>query len=303
MAFLISLLLILTSTLTNAFTIRQWIVSNNATAVGGSILFNGSKGAVTSSVLVTPTAAQVAKVLRSGGAGFALRLAVEQLLGAVDWVMDPANNQIKYKEQVCISNCAPGVYYYPWNGTLYKTPDYPANQICKGAISFAGYAGVIRIDMGVPLATCYYNASEKGATFFMPIDRVVAERVIEEQEKTLPLETVAQKVIENAQNNNLDAQFAVLAAANNILSEAEKDAAKAKPIEDELERNKDDDICYKEWAEEVADCDVWKGQGSSDDPNRYFRACKERAANRLRICQRTGVPPLEPPPWSRIDIM
>ncbi|WP_157909349.1 hypothetical protein [Acinetobacter piscicola] len=41
------------------------------------------------------------------------------------------------------------------------------------------------------------------------------------------------KVIENEENNNLDAQFAVLAAATNILSEAEQDDVKAKPIEDE----------------------------------------------------------------------
>ena len=41
------------------------------------------------------------------------------------------------------------------------------------------------------------------------------------------------KVIENAENNNLDAQFAVLAAATNILSETEQDDVKAKTIEDE----------------------------------------------------------------------
>ncbi|MEG0482699.1 MAG: hypothetical protein RR575_02915 [Acinetobacter sp.] len=49
----------------------------------------------------------------------------------------------------------------------------------------------------------------------------------------LPLETITQKVIENAENNNLEAQFAVLAAANNILSETEQDDAQAKQIEDE----------------------------------------------------------------------
>ena len=59
------------------------------------------------------------------------------------------------------------------------------------------------------------------------------------EEKTLSLDIVAQKVIENAESDNLDAQFAVLAAATNILSEAEQDEVKAKPIEDELESNVD----------------------------------------------------------------
>lgn len=61
-----------------------------------------------------------------------------------------------------------------------------------------------------------------------------------EVEKNLSLITAAQQVIENAESDNLDAQFAVLAAATNILSEAEQDDAKAKPFEDELERNADD---------------------------------------------------------------
>src|SRR5690606_4863018 len=49
-----------------------------------------------SSVKITPNASQVAKVLARGGAGYALSVAVEQLLGSVDWVLDPENNRIKY---------------------------------------------------------------------------------------------------------------------------------------------------------------------------------------------------------------
>lgn len=99
--FLTSLLFLLSSTLATPATIRQWSVSNPM-AVGASILYDGLKGAVTSSVLITPNASQVAKVLGSGGAGYALSFAVEQLLGAVDWVLDPSNNQVKYWNTVQI---------------------------------------------------------------------------------------------------------------------------------------------------------------------------------------------------------
>ena len=47
---------------------------------------------------ITPPASSVAKVLARGGAGYALSVAVEQLLGAVDWVLDPANNRIVYTQ-------------------------------------------------------------------------------------------------------------------------------------------------------------------------------------------------------------
>lgn len=86
------------------------------------------------------------------------------------------------------------------------------------------------------------------------------------------------------------------------MSEAEQDDAKAKPIEDELENNAKDDTCVELWELEINRCDAWKNRGPTDDPNRWFRACKERATNRLRICQRTGVPPLEPPEWSSRDL-
>lgn len=63
--FFISLLLIFSSTLSNATTVGAWTLSNPM-AVGASILYDGSKGAVTSSILITPNASQVAKVLRGG---------------------------------------------------------------------------------------------------------------------------------------------------------------------------------------------------------------------------------------------
>lgn len=64
---------------------------------GASTLINAIKDTKVSGALVTPNANQVAEVLRGGAAGIALSVAIDQLLGAVDWVMDPANNQIKYK--------------------------------------------------------------------------------------------------------------------------------------------------------------------------------------------------------------
>jgi hypothetical protein len=57
----------------------------------------------------------------------------------------------------------------------------------------------------------------------------------ENREKTIPLETVAQKVISNAESGDTNAQVATTAAAADIVSEAEKDNVKARPIAQQLE--------------------------------------------------------------------
>lgn len=237
--FITSLLLIINSTLANAATIGAWNVSNPM-AVGASILYDGSKGATTSSILITPNTSQVAKVLRGGVAGYALTLAVEQLLGVVDWVMDPANNQIKYKlndEDIQnsekyfydVNNCSFSFKDTPCYGKFARTPD-EACRIYTSNSSDPEHRYLVTNGSCLTFSTYWGEYLSPS-----PINRHINPNYIEE--KTLPLETVAEKVIENAESDNLDAQFAVLAAANNILSEAENDDAKAKLIEDELENN------------------------------------------------------------------
>jgi hypothetical protein len=242
--FMTSLLLIINSTLANAATIGAWTLSNPM-AVGASMLYDGSKGAATSSVLITPNASQVAKVLRGGAAGLALSYAVEQLLGAVDWVLDPANNQIKYKGFDCTSvsqntNCPYFINNFVQYGTFSSIEEaakyyfyddlelQEGSMECRKIASEHSYWNCI---LSNPKNKYGYQLS------YSQISIRSASLLFQPVEKTLPLETVAQKVIENAESDNLDAQFAVLAAANNILSEAEQDDAKAKPIEDELENN------------------------------------------------------------------
>jgi len=82
-----------------------WNLSNPV-AQGASTIYDATKNVVINGkdfvkdswVKITPNASQVAKVLARGAAGYALSVAVEQLIGAVDWVLDPANNQIKYTD-------------------------------------------------------------------------------------------------------------------------------------------------------------------------------------------------------------
>lgn len=208
-------------------------------------------------MLISPNASQVAKVLRGGIAGIALSYAVKQLLGAVDWVLDPANNQIKYKDKPTVV-CTDKLSCIPPSSQYYFTIRF---AFARETISFFGktpeeihqsvfgyWRTVNTIYRWTTIGSCkvsgeceYYNVlygSERVSTIqYFRVKNPAYDPNTQNQEKTLSLITVAQQVIENAENDNLDAQFAVLAAATNILSEAEQDDAKAKPIEDELENN------------------------------------------------------------------
>lgn len=66
----------------------------------------------------------------------------------------------------------------------------------------------------------------------------------------------------------------------------------------------ENDECRKRWDREDSNCTRWIGRGPKDDPNRWYRACKERAAVRRDLCIRNnGTPhPDEPAPWSENDL-
>lgn len=234
----------------NAATVGGWNLSN-AVAQGASTVYDATKNVVINGkdfvkdswVKITPNATQVAKVLRGGVAGAALSVAVEQLLGAVEWVLDPENNRVKYKEIICVSDCSPDGYKYYWGGVAYSTYHYPAEQVCKSAISTGGFTGVTRLEMGsIFQVECFYNSSKQyaGGTFWMGVDLAKAKPQTEEQERYLPLETVAAQVISNAESDTDKrpaAQVATSAAAADIVAEAEKDDAKARPIANQAEAN------------------------------------------------------------------
>lgn len=251
-----------------AFTLYFNLISQANAAVGGwdlknpvaqgastvydatkNVLINGKKFIKESSVKITPPASQVAKVLARGAAGYALSVAVEQLLGSVDWVLDPANNQIKYylDNPPTDINDPTLKYYWESQGKRATTPQAAALQ---GAISNEYVCGttncVIYPDPDRPATDTrfYYCAVPNGQ--FMGCG-YLAQRLAnpaynpnaesEREEKTLPLDVVAQQVISNAAGGDAAAQAATTAAAADIVSEAETDNTKARPIVSQAEAN------------------------------------------------------------------
>jgi RHS repeat-associated protein len=63
------------------------------------------------------------------------------------------------------------------------------------------------------------------------------------------------------------------------------------------------DECYRRLDQEVARCERFRGQGRVGDRDRWYRACKTRAADRRNLCRgNKGPHPDEPPEYSDRDI-
>jgi len=251
LVFLLSLTICLTPTLVFASGLNGWSLSNPVSQ-GASTLYQGAKNvlingknvAKTSTALITPTATQVAKLLGKGVAGVALSVAVEQLLGAVDWVLDPANNQIKYIDKNQPVNTYK--YIWIWNGTSssYPPSTYLISSTAEGACrllapiygaTLSNVSNIVITSESKGSAQCNWT---NGAYQYVKIDvNPTYDPAAEKEEKTIPLETVAQKVISNAEGGDAAAQQATKSAAADIVAEAETDSTKARPIVNQLEAN------------------------------------------------------------------
>ena len=219
----------------------------NPVAQGASTVYNGTKNVIINgadyikkgTAKITPTASQVAKVLRGGAAGYALSIAVEQLLGSVDWVLDPANNQIVYTQPVDPNTR----YVYRFLGVDYTGP----SAVCNAYFSQLDFikiedkkltpknGGASVVCSAIITYSCYQGSQQCTTSVSNEFYRTAIIDGPTEEQKSLPLDVVAAQVISNAQAGDTNAQVATMAAAADIVDEASKDDAKARPIAQQLE--------------------------------------------------------------------
>jgi len=232
----------------NGWTLQNPIAKGASVAYEGvkNVIINGKNIVKTSTALITPNATQVAKLLGKGVAGVALSFAVEQLLGKVDWVLDPANNQIRYKEKDA-GGVAQPTDNFCWYGNssgksiCYSSIESAANAECPVFMGIgAKFSGrIVEANSSTAYVRCELNGGERYATVNKIVNPAYDPNAVpqDKPEKTLPLDTVAAQVISNAESGNSDAKVATTAAAVDIVAEAEKDNAKARPIVNQLEAN------------------------------------------------------------------
>lgn len=227
------------------WTITQQIAQGASTVLNASktAIINGANVLKTSTAKITPNASQVAKVLRGGAAGYALSIAVQELLGTVDWVLDPANNQIVYKPQPTDPLDPRNQYYYQWYSTKYSSLD----SLCTAIFKANGWAG-----QNIPPLPNGYGCRLEGSYVFPygpagDFGDVGAYRVANPaynpnatvEEKKLSLDVVAAQVISNAesstdQQKKAGAQAATIAASQDMLA---NDVTTQNDVETQLNTN------------------------------------------------------------------
>lgn len=181
----------------------------------------------------------------------AFTTAVEQLIGTVDWVLDPANNQIKYIDKNQPINTYQ--YIWIWNGTSSSNPssNYLISSTPEGAcrlvapvydVTLSNVSNIVITSESNGNARCNWT---NGAYQYVNIDvNPLYDPNAEQEQETLPLDVVAQQVISNA-NSGDDEVFQLLSqdyinlVANSIFdTNVSKQFVKLEDLIPQLEANK-----------------------------------------------------------------
>lgn len=213
------------------------VASGASAIVNGTkeIILNGASKIAKGTAKITPNAAQVAKVLRGGVAGYALSVAVEQLLGAVDWVLDPANNRVKYYKE---SDINLRLYYVDsYEGKKWSTVSQACNYISERLSKVTSVTYTKTSNDRYTCTILHGSGSVHTADVYI-VNNPAYDPNAEKEERYLPLDVVAQQVISNSAAGDVSAQQAITAAAQDVINEAENDSAKAAPIIQQLEASK-----------------------------------------------------------------
>lgn len=170
----------------------------------------------------------------------AFTTAVEQLIGAVDWVLDLDNNQIRYTENAdliyFISVSSPG-----WDSEV-KFASIP--QACSAYVST--YNANISATLTLVSTTnnaCIVNQYNSNGDLILSNYPIPVSQV-EEEQKTLPLDVVAQKVIYNAESSEdevlklLSDDYINLVAESIFNTDTSKQFVKLEDLIPQLEDNK-----------------------------------------------------------------
>ena len=222
--------------------IGGWSALDVITA-GATNTINATKTAggkvLTSAITIAPQAGKVGKYLLRGGAAGALAMAVPQLIGeGVDWVLDPANNAVKYKDDSGSGSSPSDKFVFSSGGGDFADPISASRyRIDKLVAEVSSRVYIYSSDdcPSVPTSegSCdvVYNAAHAGPDKFYTVRVNIILNPNYDPDapadgyKSIPIETVAAQVISNAEAGDPSSQEAVKATALEGFAAGEHDAA------------------------------------------------------------------------------
>ncbi|MDC5541307.1 virulence factor TspB C-terminal domain-related protein [Acinetobacter baumannii] len=225
------------------WSVTKTLVQGATTFYDGTknILLNGKSYAAKGSAFIIPNATQIGKMIVKTGAVFAVDLAIKALIGAVDYVMEPENNRVKYYGmiQAFQSNS-------PYNGSV-KVAKSQA-EACQISVDFvksntsANYSsvtlgGAALSGTSLECKILAYRSGNNTPLVFLHYWTLTG--VKDDQPKYLPYEAIGYQLISDANANKSDAKAYVSSVADTALEQDEqKQLVPAQDIINQLEYNK-----------------------------------------------------------------
>jgi len=208
LAFFLSFMLIFSSTSALAASPKGWTATAADTIMAGATAtITAFKGAGSSAMKATiahrPTAVAVGKELVKGGGALALAYAMSKLVDAgVDWVLDPENNRVKYTPTAAdgsVEGTCSGSGWYAYGAEDRIGYFSSGSAACSAYASISSTATNPNPSFNSSNNRCYYTGGSKVLSKSGTCDASDPTFQPTEGEQYIPIETVAQEVIEGAE--------------------------------------------------------------------------------------------------------
>ncbi|MFW1965042.1 virulence factor TspB C-terminal domain-related protein [Acinetobacter baumannii] len=206
-----------------------------------NIVLNGKNYAATGAAKITPAASQVSKMIARTGAVLAVDLAIKTLIGAVDYVMDPANNRVIYKEpntSECNNTnlCQPAPYLWVSIDDKYYSTSQTA---CQSSADYYSKTYNLQKVSATSVLDGQYSQKSKCSWQRIRLDESFVDTITytlgsivnpaydpnanqQQQEKYLPYDAVASQIISDAVAEKADGKAYVSSVADTALEQDEQ---------------------------------------------------------------------------------
>lgn len=182
------------------------------------------KGGASASVAVpkSPIVSKIGKGILGGViVGAAIPLAINQITGialeAVDWVLDPVNNSVRWKSK---SGAGGGIYLYKYtNGSVlgaYSSDIDAAREVCSRSSLPLVPGDLVLGANGILSFNCLYDGQ--------PLSSLQLVRSFSDDIHEIPIPTIADKVYDNAKTDS-NSRSVVNDAVKEYVNEGSADAA------------------------------------------------------------------------------
>lgn len=242
---LLSLLIVITTS-ANAYASATSWTTQSLKYIGGQVAVEAIKNNAKSLIKVAPSASSLGKFLLKGGGAIALSYAISKALDATDYVLDPANNAIRYKvsdegweyridgkgftsvEQAC---------KHVWTDSFLSKRGYKKTRLDNGPNRGRYYykigwdnAWTFRCYVNVGYLNTDYDGNIGGTVTYWSGSKYGKGEV---EERSISADAAAQMVIHNAKAGHTQSQQAIEQTVRQAVSAGEYDKqlqANAVPI-------------------------------------------------------------------------